>query len=271
MRGGVGKQRLGAQRFQDLDRVLLPVGCDVQVAARRKALGECADERLLQKPPLVMPLFRPRIGKEYMRTRERSWRKHVRDHIDRVVLDDADVRKPLLLDQFEQAADAGTVNLDPEKIVGRAAPSRSQRSSRPCRSRFPGSSGAVRPKATARSSGASENAMPKRGSSDWYARCCAGEKRPWRSTKLRIDRWPGVVACVSIAINWARRASTPDRKARVRLRSPCQRRRRCIRSPACFHPSRSRQRPPTARPGVHANSLRSDSGATRHTAISLPH
>ena len=39
------------------------------------------------------------------------------DDLHRVVLDDADVGKALLLDQFEQTSDAGTVNLDREKIV----------------------------------------------------------------------------------------------------------------------------------------------------------
>ena len=39
------------------------------------------------------------------------------DDLDRVVLDDADVGKLLLLDQPEKTPDAGTVNLDCEKIV----------------------------------------------------------------------------------------------------------------------------------------------------------
>ena len=53
--------------------------------------------------------------------------------------------------------------------------------------------GARRPNTAAKSSGSCAYAMPNRGSSVSSARCCAGDMRPWRRTKLRTGRCAGAV------------------------------------------------------------------------------
>jgi len=117
IRTGVDKQWLGAQRLKNFDGVILPIGGDVQIASRRKSLGESVHERALKETPLMMSLLRPGIGEENVCAGKGSRREHVQDDFDGVVLDDADVGKTLLLDELEQSADAGTVDFDREKII----------------------------------------------------------------------------------------------------------------------------------------------------------
>ena len=87
--------------------------------------------------------------------------------------------------------------------------------------------GALRPKTRSKSSSAGAKGMPKRGNKVSRARCCAGENRPWRSTKLRMGRRRGpapgsVIAC----------GARSGRSASARPSPPSSRRSRCIRAPA---------------------------------------
>ena len=61
---------------------------------RRKRMHE----RRLQQPALVMPLLRPRIGKEDVDAEERRGRNHPPDDVDGIVAQDANIREPLRVD-----------------------------------------------------------------------------------------------------------------------------------------------------------------------------
>ena len=64
-----------------------------------------------------MALLRPGIGKEYVHAVERRGRDHVLDHLDRVVLDDAQVLEMQVADAFQETPDAGGVDFDSEIVV----------------------------------------------------------------------------------------------------------------------------------------------------------
>ncbi len=191
--GRVLEQRLGGERGEDLLRVVLPVGGDVQVAAGGEAQRELVHERGLQQPPLVVPLLRPR-DRERTRGCRRATRGGIiaRDDLDRVVPDHAQVGERVLRDALQQAAHARRVHLDADEVDVRHRGARSARSSRPSRSRSraPAAPRGRRPgrsrSAAARTAGRSAAAASS------SARCCAGDIRPWRSTKLRIGRRPRV-------------------------------------------------------------------------------
>jgi len=115
--GGVIEQRLGAEYFEHLLGVVLPVGRAMQIRARLQARHEQRDELRLDQPALVMARLVPRVREEDMHTVEAVRRDHLFEHFDRVVLDDADVRERLLAHQLQQGTDAGLVDFDAEEIV----------------------------------------------------------------------------------------------------------------------------------------------------------
>jgi hypothetical protein len=71
----------------------------------------------LQQAPFVMTLFRPGIGKKEVHPGQRSRPKHVAQHLDRVVLDDAQIVQTQFGNQFAQAADARRMHFDAEVVV----------------------------------------------------------------------------------------------------------------------------------------------------------
>src|SRR5207302_8138741 len=79
------------------------------------ARGEGGELRLHQAA-LVMPLLRPGIGEEQMNRGERAVGNHAREHLQRVVPDDAYVGESVGGNALEQAADARTVYLDGDEI-----------------------------------------------------------------------------------------------------------------------------------------------------------
>src|SRR5256885_10806412 len=79
--------------------------------------GEQRDERRVNEAPLVMALLRAGVGKEYVHAVQRVRSDHVLYHLDRVVLDDAQVLEMQLGDAFQQAADARGMDLDSEIVV----------------------------------------------------------------------------------------------------------------------------------------------------------
>lgn len=117
---GVFERRLGAEHFQHLLGVVLPVGRAMQVRAGFQARRELCDERRLDQPALVVARLVPRVGEEDVHAVEAFRGEHVLEHFDRVVLDDADVRQALLADQLQQRADARLVHFDAEEIVAGA-------------------------------------------------------------------------------------------------------------------------------------------------------
>ena len=110
------QQRLGAQDFENLLGVRLPVGGAVQVTAGLEARGELGNQRPLNQAALVVLFLVPRVGKEDVRTVQAGGRQHVVNHFDGVVLQDADVGQRLLVDALEQRADAGRVDFAAEEI-----------------------------------------------------------------------------------------------------------------------------------------------------------
>ena len=118
-RRAVFEQRLGGKRGEHLAGIVFPVGRDVQIAAGSEAQRQLTDESRLQKPPLVVALLRPRVRKEDVNAGERRGRDHRGDDLDGIVTDHAHVRETVGFDALQQAADAGAVHLDPQKVVAR--------------------------------------------------------------------------------------------------------------------------------------------------------
>jgi hypothetical protein len=68
----------------------------MQVAARREAAREQVHEGRLDQAPLVMARLVPRVRKEDMHAGQRGRSDHPLDDIDRVVLDQPQVRESAL-------------------------------------------------------------------------------------------------------------------------------------------------------------------------------
>jgi undecaprenyl-diphosphatase len=116
--GGILKRGLCRQHLEHLLGVVLPVGREMDVAARLQAGDQQRDEFRLDQPALVMARLVPRVREVDVHAVQAVRRDHVLEHLDGVVLDDADIGEILLADQLEQRAHARLVHFDPEKIVG---------------------------------------------------------------------------------------------------------------------------------------------------------
>ena len=82
------EQRAAGEQFVDMLGVVLPVRGDVQCAVRCEPAVHELEKIGFQDAPLVMPFLRPRIGKVQVQSRHRTWRKLVREHVQRVVRHD---------------------------------------------------------------------------------------------------------------------------------------------------------------------------------------
>jgi len=96
--------------------VVGPVGRGVQHAAGGQLARHERRVLRLHQAPLVMALLRPRIGQEEMDRREAVIADHVREHLERVVPQHAQICQRLALDRIQQAADARSVHLDGDEI-----------------------------------------------------------------------------------------------------------------------------------------------------------
>ena len=117
--GGVDQLGLGSQHIQDLLGIGLPVGRAVQGAAGLEAGRQFGDQRGLDQAALVVFFLVPRIGEknvDAVEQRGAAFGQHVVHHLDRVMLQDADVAELLRLDAFEQRSHAGRVNFAAEEI-----------------------------------------------------------------------------------------------------------------------------------------------------------
>ena len=66
-----------------------------------------------------MAFFRPGVGEKNMQAGQRSVGNHLLQHLDRIVLNDAQVGKLSRLDLPQQGANAGRVDLDTDEIFVR--------------------------------------------------------------------------------------------------------------------------------------------------------
>ena len=114
---GVHEQGLVLQRCEHLDRVVLPIGSRMEIAAEDEAFGKRMHKRRLQQPPLVMPLLWPGVGEKYVYCRKRAGRDHALNDVHGVVGDDAHVGELRAVDQSQQAANARRMHVDREKIM----------------------------------------------------------------------------------------------------------------------------------------------------------
>ena len=117
--GAVLQLRLGTEHFQHLHGVIFPVGGAMQIAARRQALGKLLHERRLDQAALVMARLVPRVGEKHMDAGQRIGGDHVRQHLHRIVLQQAQVGQRLFSDQFQQAAHARRMHFDADEILVR--------------------------------------------------------------------------------------------------------------------------------------------------------
>ena len=135
----------------------------------------------------MVALLRPRVGEEDVDAGKRGRRNHRRHDFDGVVLHHAHVGEAALGDPLEQAAHARRVHVDGEEVdVGPRQRHRAVVSPMP--NPMSSTRGARRPNTRSKSSGDGAKATPNAGHSVSSARCCAGDMRPCRSTKLRIGR-----------------------------------------------------------------------------------
>mmetsp|Transcript_9927 Transcript_9927/g.18983 ORF Transcript_9927/g.18983 Transcript_9927/m.18983 type:complete len:260 (-) Transcript_9927:403-1182(-) len=116
---GVQQRGLGRQHLQHLLGIGLPVSRAVQIAAGGQVLHQLGNELRLDQPALVVALLVPGVGEEDVHTGQHARADHVAQHLDRVVLDDADVGDLLLVDELEQRADAGLMHLAADEVVVR--------------------------------------------------------------------------------------------------------------------------------------------------------
>src|SRR5439155_369876 len=100
-----------------LPGVFLPIGAGMHAGAALHPRGEQRNEPRLDEAPLVMALLRPGVGKEYVHAVQSVRGDHVLHHLDRVVLDDAQVREMQIGDAFQETADAGRMDFDSEIVV----------------------------------------------------------------------------------------------------------------------------------------------------------
>src|SRR5450830_750986 len=117
--GTVLQLRLGTQDFQHLHGVVFPVGGAMQVTAWRQAIGQLLDEWRLDQTALVMACLVPGIGEEYVDAGQRIGRDHMCQHFHRIVLQQAQIRQRLFVDQFQQATYARRMHFHADKILFR--------------------------------------------------------------------------------------------------------------------------------------------------------
>ena len=113
----IGQQRLGAQHFQHLLGIGLPIGRAMQVAARFEARGQLGDQGRLKQAALVVAFFVPGVREKDVHAVQAALRQHMVNHLYRIVLHDADVGEALRVNAHQQRAYAGRMHLTAQKIV----------------------------------------------------------------------------------------------------------------------------------------------------------
>ena len=87
----IGQQRVGAQHFNDLLGIGLPIGSAVDVATCSKALRQCMHQRRLNQTALVVAGFVPGVGEENMHAVQTASGQHVSNYFYRIMRTNADI------------------------------------------------------------------------------------------------------------------------------------------------------------------------------------
>lgn len=95
------------------DRVLLPIGCEVQETPGDDSRCQEVEIRRCDNAALVMPRLGPGIGEEDPHTGQGTFRKRL-EQLEGVALDDADVVHVVRLEFCKEASDARRVHVDCE-------------------------------------------------------------------------------------------------------------------------------------------------------------
>ena len=91
----------------------------MQVATGFEPCSQLGNQWGLNQPALVVFFLMPRVREKDVNTVQAVQRQHVVNHLDRVVLHDANVGKALRFNPLEQCAHAGRVHLAAQKISAR--------------------------------------------------------------------------------------------------------------------------------------------------------
>ena len=102
--GGIRQQLFGTECRKNYIGVFDPVGRRVHVAAGGEPQCDCVYERGLQQTPLVMAFLGPGIWKIHVDPGQGILRNHLLEHLDRVMLDHAHIRKLRGLDADKEYA-----------------------------------------------------------------------------------------------------------------------------------------------------------------------
>jgi hypothetical protein len=89
----------------------------MQVTAGAEPCCERVNEFRLQKPAFVMAFLGPGVWKKYVNAGKARGPDHVFDNIDRIMLDDANVRQLTGFDEAQKAADAGRVDFHANVVI----------------------------------------------------------------------------------------------------------------------------------------------------------
>src|SRR5690606_32299921 len=117
--GPVAQAGFGIEHVPHVPGIGLPVGGQVQQAARAQAPAQQVHEGRLEQPPLVVSLLVPGVGEVDAHLIQRAGRDLLAQHLDRVMLVDTQVAQAGGRGGVEQPADAGAMHLDADEIARR--------------------------------------------------------------------------------------------------------------------------------------------------------
>src|SRR5690606_271726 len=114
--GTVAQAGRRVEHVPHLFRIVVPIGGEVQAATRAQLAHQQRGEGGIHQPALVVALLVPRVREVDADLVEAGVGDLVLQHLDRVVVVDADVAGAVLRQRVEQAADAGGVHLDADEV-----------------------------------------------------------------------------------------------------------------------------------------------------------
>lgn len=112
----VHKVVLVREHLKHVFRIRLPVRCQPEISVWPERAYQQFSERGLDQTALVVPLLGPRIRKEDVDACKAARRDLVRQHFNRVVGDDLQVRKSLSLGSHQQVSDSCAMDFHSEAV-----------------------------------------------------------------------------------------------------------------------------------------------------------